>query len=110
MPKEKTAIFWIVFEARHVSGSVEIHGVPESEASFLSMDGFERTQDGYRLHLRTGLKKRWEDRVASTLLNKLRAAVDLYGVTRWWAGNNEAYTAAEPDFQSQMRHWHSENQ
>lgn len=109
MPKEQMAIFWIVFEARHVSGSVEIRGVPESDVCFLRMDGFERTEHGYRLHLRTGLKKRWEDRVASELLNRLRAAVDIFGVTRWWVGNDEAYIAAEPDFQSQMRHWRAED-
>lgn len=103
MSSEKTAIFWIAFEARHVVGSVEVQGVPDSDVSFLQMDGFERTEAGWKLTVKKGLNKRWEDRTASVLLKSLWQTVTFYGVTRWWAGNDEAYASAEPDLKSQMR-------
>ncbi|MEF2277273.1 hypothetical protein V3W47_03115 [Deinococcus sp. YIM 134068] len=104
MQEAKTAIFFIEFEARHVVGRVEIRGVPDGDASFLRMDGFVCTPNGWMLTVRKGLKKRWEDRVASALIGELWGQVNFYGITCWRAGNDEAYQAAEPDLRSQMRH------
>lgn len=104
MPSEKIAIFWIDFEARHVVGRVEVRGIPEDMASFLHMSGFVETNDSWTLTVRKGLQKRWEDRVAGVVLEQLWWKANFYEVTRWLAGNVNAYTMARPDLRSQMRY------
>ncbi|WP_221088274.1 hypothetical protein [Deinococcus aquaedulcis] len=110
MPGEPSAVFWITFESRFVIGIVEVRGVPNSDASFLRMDGFVQIEDGWRLTEKKGLMKRWEDRTASALLKELWKTTTFYDVTRWWAGNDEAYAAAEPYLKSQMRRLSVESQ